>query len=921
MSGLEIAGLVAGIIGLIGPIRHAYKEIKDLGGLPAAFHDVVGRLSVVEKTLQAVEGPAQEEEEVLVGDCDVSDAFVRVGKKGRVESLMSDILKDVTTLTGYRVFQTATQQQVEELKKAIEDMAQVEPSLSDSEFEEKTTSITHHGQGAINNATQKHHVEHQTDDDPYLGDLWLTDPRYDKKRIEELKGGLLRDSYRWILKNEAYKQWVFEDTPLLWIKGDPGKGKTMLVCGIIDTLHPFTKLANKDFDTFLSYFFIEASEERNNMAISVLRGLICLLADQDRSLASKLLRRHKECGKTLFEGANAWFALCEVLTDFMEDIQSPACLIIDALDECKTGLDDLLDFISSQPALPHVKWIVSSRNWPEIEEYLNLAPRNLRLSLELNGTAVSGAVNTYIQHRVEKLVTMKNHDDNMRQAVQKYLTENAHNTILWVSLACKMLKKTPKSVTLGRLKTLPPELIALYERMAEKVQDGEDGNENYSTLYRKIIATIMTVLRPISLDELRSLEEFPDGGSDDPSLIEIVGLCGSFLTLRARTIYFAHESAKEFLANSPAGLPYHKSKQHHRLFLNSLQAMSRHLRRDILRRESTQGLTSGEDPLAPLRYPCTFWAHHLSNSKSDSKSESDLANQELVDGSPLDTFLRQHFLHWLEALFSPDGSLVASLSSSRGVDLWDARTGNQRVSFKPSSWVSPVFSPDGSFVLLLVPSIIVAKDTITGATKWKIQTEFSVDSVTKPTISYDSRLLVLAVGSPVEVWDQETRECIRRLGCDDAGVLSLVFSHENRFLAAGTKDFIKVWDLTTWDSAIWDSTPSPIGNSDLAFGTHAMVFSPDGQFLTTSCFIGKTTYIDIYYVEEGVRKMMFSMEGCSFVRSVDPETSQLETTKGTFKLECDLESERLDLCRLGYGISEDLQWVIWGAEDGRIERR
>jgi hypothetical protein len=61
-------------------------------------------------------------------------------------------------------------------------------------------------------------------------DLCLTNPRYDKKRIEDTKGGLLEDSYRWILENSEFKQWhSAQQCPLLWIKGDPGKGKTMLL--------------------------------------------------------------------------------------------------------------------------------------------------------------------------------------------------------------------------------------------------------------------------------------------------------------------------------------------------------------------------------------------------------------------------------------------------------------------------------------------------------------------------------------------------------------------------------------------------------------------------------------------------------------------------------------------------------------------
>lgn len=70
-----------------------------------------------------------------------------------------------------------------------------------------------------------------------LQHLRPTDPRDDKTRIEQTKGGLLSDSYRWIFDNADYRRWRDgRQGSLLWIKGDPGKGKTMLLCGIINEL-------------------------------------------------------------------------------------------------------------------------------------------------------------------------------------------------------------------------------------------------------------------------------------------------------------------------------------------------------------------------------------------------------------------------------------------------------------------------------------------------------------------------------------------------------------------------------------------------------------------------------------------------------------------------------------------------------------
>jgi hypothetical protein len=45
------------------------------------------------------------------------------------------------------------------------------------------------------------------EDQECIQHLRLTDPRDDKKRIEETKGGLLVNSYRWILENSEFQQW------------------------------------------------------------------------------------------------------------------------------------------------------------------------------------------------------------------------------------------------------------------------------------------------------------------------------------------------------------------------------------------------------------------------------------------------------------------------------------------------------------------------------------------------------------------------------------------------------------------------------------------------------------------------------------------------------------------------------------------
>jgi hypothetical protein len=72
-------------------------------------------------------------------------------------------------------------------------------------------------------------------------------------------------------------------------------------------------------------------------------------------------------------------------------------LIIDALDKCVVDLPKLLNFIAQTSSISaRIKWVVSSRNWPEIKKILDTAIQKQRLYLELNALSVSNAVATFI---------------------------------------------------------------------------------------------------------------------------------------------------------------------------------------------------------------------------------------------------------------------------------------------------------------------------------------------------------------------------------------------------------------------------------------------------------------------------------------------------------------------------------------------
>jgi len=478
-------------------------------------------------------------------------------------------------------------------------------------------------------------------------DLRLTDPRGDKKRIEDTKGGLLTESYRWILENDRFHRWRgHTEDRLLWIKGDPGKGKTMLLCGIVDELEK--SVANS---AAVSYFFCQATDLRINNATAVLRGLMYTLVGQQPFLVSHIRKRYDQAGKVLFEDANAWVTLVEMFTDMLEDPSLyGSYFIIDALDECSTDLPKLLNFILQKSSLPHTKWLVSSRNWPDIEERLRDAGQNL--SLELNTASIAMAVNCFIQHKVQRLTQQKSYSKETQNAVFSHLSSNAQDTFLWVALVCQKLEQISRRKTLAKLSNFPPGLDDLYGRMVEQIRNLDDDD---TALCKQVLAIIMLAHRPLTTKELASLAERLEDIADDPaSLQEIVGLCGSLLTIREDTVYFVHQSAKDYLLEHALGeiYPSGQGEVHYSIFSRSLQIISKTLRRDIYNLQSPGYPVNliqkpDPDPLAASRYSCLYWIDHLWDSRVYC-AVNPKPFQHL--GRAIDLFFKEKFLHWLEVL-------------------------------------------------------------------------------------------------------------------------------------------------------------------------------------------------------------------------------------------------------------------------------
>jgi hypothetical protein len=430
---------------------------------------------------------------------------------------------------------------------------------------------------------------------------------------------------------------------LLWIKGDAGKGKTMLICGIIDELKKPTINTG-----LVSFFFCQGTDLRINNATAVLRGLIYLLADGQPSLIPHIWKKYDHAGGELFKDMNAWTALSDIFSNILQDPSLPnTVLVVDALDECITDLPLLLDLIIETPLSSRVKWILSSRHRTDIERGLRLDGSRTRLSLELkeNAEQVSHVVDAYIDHCISELVVIQD-KIALQDQIRDILQQKFNGTFLWVALVVQELKKAEHWEMLDVINEVPSRLEELYCQMIGQIQLlGWRKPE----LCRGVLSIVTAAYRPLHLAELSALSSLPPDISSD--ITTIVNICGSFLTIRDNIVYTIHQSAQEFLSADTSIFPSGKEAVHHAIFSRSLQIMSRTLRRDVYSLKAPgfpidEVKTPNPDPLAAVRYSSVYWVDHFCQVE-DQSSKRETA---LSDNGAVFSFFKKHFLTWLESL-------------------------------------------------------------------------------------------------------------------------------------------------------------------------------------------------------------------------------------------------------------------------------
>lgn len=160
-----------------------------------------------------------------------------------------------------------------------------------------------------------------------------------------------------------------------------------------------------------------------------------------------------------------------------------------------------------------------------------------------------------------------------------------------------------------KLYHFPPGLDSLYMRMLQQISESD-----IAKICLQVLAVTAILYGPITVAELVVLTtQLADFTNDLESVREIICLCGSFLTLQNDTVYFVHQSAKDFLVTKASKNVFPNGAEciHQDIFQKSLTVLQKTLRRDMYNLQAP-GYPIEDvkppilDPLATSRYLCIY---------------------------------------------------------------------------------------------------------------------------------------------------------------------------------------------------------------------------------------------------------------------------------------------------------------------------
>ncbi|PIG89297.1 hypothetical protein AARAC_010795 [Aspergillus arachidicola] len=493
-----------------------------------------------------------------------------------------------------------------------------------------------------------------------LANLRVAEEASYDSRINEHEDFCLPNTRKNVLSK--IKAWAETDGKFIfWLNGMAGTGKSTIARTVAQSFDDKGHLG-------ASFFFKRGEADRDN-AKYLISTITRQLVNRHRQLAPDVLNAIKNdpniAFKFLTEQSDK--LLYQPLVKLHLDQSTTIVIVIDALDECD-GEDDIRVILRLLFTLQEIKSInlrVFLTSRPELPIRLGFEQDKNHQDLvlhELPASVVEHDIRVFLKYKLSKVQHERSlppdwpGNDNVERLVQMAVP-------LFISAATVYrFIREPKWRPEKRLLSILEDPAATSDSQMDRTylpvlnqlffNASQGEKKQLKKEFQDIVGVIILLAAPLSVNSLSQLINLPR--DDIKNRLDGFHSVLSVPRNIDAPVRMLHLSFRDYLLITES--PFHIDEQetHGKIALRCIQLMEARLKHNICdlasygaQRKNIDSQVINQHLTADLQYSCRYWVHHLKR------------NQGCIPESQILSFLKKHFLHWLEAL-----ALVGSISDT-----------------------------------------------------------------------------------------------------------------------------------------------------------------------------------------------------------------------------------------------------------------
>lgn len=320
----------------------------------------------------------------------------------------------------------------------------------------------------------------------------------------------------WILQRPEFEHWRNGSTDLLWIKGNPGTGKSSLVAFVLaHLLEKAKKSTTHPKELFLSFFFHRRGADLQKTRLGIFRTLLYQIMRAVPESCGLLFEAFIEKQHLTSHKNHIEWSENELSTFLLKILSTPGLprsvvMFVDALDEAgKDVANELIKYFyklhkGAREQGVRLKICFSSRPYP-ILAGLSRIPHVMVHDHNIDG------ITLYIKDFLERLSpddTVKK--NNALQEMETFISAGANGVFQWARLVLEALargdcEREPLHQLWDRIRAIPRDLNEMYKHLLTRALD-----EDHRAETRILFQLVRFALHPLSIHEVRDAMAFDE---------------------------------------------------------------------------------------------------------------------------------------------------------------------------------------------------------------------------------------------------------------------------------------------------------------------------------------------------------------------------------------------------------------------------